>query len=548
MGLQAWPGDPGTAAEQWDKAYQLYSAAHSLRMNYYPGINAASMAVLLGRDGMARHLASDVRGQCLPLAGEAEAGKAEDDPYWLASTLGEACLILLKLDEAVLWYNRAAALGRADGRFGDMGATLKQLRLLAGPLKLDPALVPRLFPMPRVAVFAGHMVDAAGRDPARFPETLVPRVKREIRAWLDLQDIEVGFASAACGSDLLFLEALLERGGEAHVILPYDEESYCRDSVAVSGKVCSDRFQHVLHGPNRAVVQQLSGRPLKFGEVAYDYASQILHGLAIMHAEQLSTELRRLAVWDGKPGEGPGGTTDVVNHWSRLGHPIDVIPVPEVQPATPLDRLGWTIPSPFAARAGARGTGPNAFGTQVVALLFADVVHFSRLDEQQIPIFVDEFLQMTADLLDRGGFSTEKRNTWGDGLYVVFDHIRDAAQFALDLCDGVKATDWAKKGLPATLGLRTALHAGPVYRCTDPVTRRPNCIGSHVSFTARLEPVTPPNEIYASQAFAALAVAEGLADFACRYVGHLHLPKNHGVYPIYHVTRSAVASPPSTAS
>jgi hypothetical protein len=56
--------------------------------------------------------------------------------------------------------------------------------------------------------------------------------------------------------------------------------------------------------------------------------------------------------------------------------------------------------------------------------------------------------------------------------------------------------------------LRIALHAGPVYSCIDPVTGNPNYIGSQVSHAARIEPVTPPGQVYASQAFAALAAAQ----------------------------------------
>jgi hypothetical protein len=100
-------------------------------------------------------------------------------------------------------------------------------------------------------------------------------------------------------------------------------------------------------------------------------------------------------------------------------------------------------------------------------------------------------------------------------LFLVFEGIGDAGRCALDLADCVRSTDWKSKGLPGNLSLRTALHAGPVYLCTDPVTRLPNCIGTHVSHAARIEPITPANEVYASEAFAALAVAQGSTEFTC---------------------------------
>ena len=40
------------------------------------------------------------------------------------------------------------------------------------------------------------------------------------------------------------------------------------------------------------------------------------------------------------------------------------------------------------------------------------------------------------------------------------------------------------------LSLRIALHAGPVYKFTDPVTGDRSSGGTHI--TARMEPITPP--------------------------------------------------------
>jgi hypothetical protein len=112
-------------------------------------------------------------------------------------------------------------------------------------------------------------------------------------------------------------------------------------------------------------------------------------------------------------------------------------------------------------------------------------------------------------LVSRMAFSTSSM------LLLAFEGIGDAGRFAVDLSDCIRSTDWKSKGLPENLGLRTTLHAGPVYLCTDPVTQLPICIGTHVSYTARIEPITLANEVYASEAFAALAVAQGITEFAC---------------------------------
>jgi class 3 adenylate cyclase len=157
------------------------------------------------------------------------------------------------------------------------------------------------------------------------------------------------------------------------------------------------------------------------------------------------------------------------------------------------------------------------------------------LTEDELPLFVRHFLGAIGELATTSQHAPVMKNTWGDGLYFVFNGVRDAGRFALELCDRVASTDWTEKGLPKDLNLRIALHAGPVYSCIDPVTRQPNYIGTHVSRAARIEPITPPGQVYASQAFAALASAQHVTEFTCDYVGQTPLAKGYGIFPTYHV-------------
>ena len=101
----------------------------------------------------------------------------------------------------------------------------------------------------------------------------------------------------------------------------------------------------------------------------------------------------------------------------------------------------------------------------------------------------------------------------------------------------MRNVDWTAHGLPKDLALRIGLHAGPAYACIDPVTERLNYLGAHVSRAARIEPITPPGEVYASRAFAALARAERNADFVCGYIGQTSLGKFSETVPLYVVHR-----------
>jgi hypothetical protein len=67
----------------------------------------------------------------------------------------------------------------------------------------------------------------------------------------------VGYSSAACGSDILFLEAMLDRRGEVVVVLPYEREQFIRDSVTViPDSKWRTRFERVLEHATRVVTPQ----------------------------------------------------------------------------------------------------------------------------------------------------------------------------------------------------------------------------------------------------------------------------------------------------
>ena len=81
------------------------------------------------------------------------------------------------------------------------------------------------------------------------------------------------------------------------------------------------------------------------------------------------------------------------------------------------------------------------------------------------------------------------------------------------------------------------MHAGPVYGAREPLQERWNFFGSHGNQAARIEPITSPGNVYASEPFAAMLLADPRNRLDCRYVGVIVLPKEFGSYPIYHIKR-----------
>jgi len=515
------------------RAAKTYAEAYRTSGGYWSGINAATMNLLVGQTAQANELARKVRVECLK---EVEASRG--DSYWQLAALGEAALILRDLSQAGKWYGRAAKKGR--NRFGDLQSSRRNARLILQHWNEDLGWIDNYLRIPGVIVFAGHMIDRPDRTRPRFPLQLEPLVAKEIRRKLDELKPGFGFSSAACGSDILFLEAMLDRGAEVSIVLPYNEEEFIRDSVEIGldSKKWRARFDNILARAARIITA--SNQRLEIGGVSYEFCNQLVLGLATIRSRQLETRLIPLAVWNQQLGDGPGGAASVVQNWRSLGYNPEIVDLAEI------GRRSGSLSTVDAAVSDLRNQSSHRhtlasenFRSRIVAILFADAVGFSRLSEPEVPRFVQHFFGAIAHLMEKFSGSIIANNTWGDGLYFVFSEIDLAGEFALQLAELATTTDWAVKGLRAELNLRIALHAGPVYEFDDPITRRRNYSGTHVSRAARIEPITPPGQVYASEAFAALAVACRAKNFTCDYVGQTPMAKGYGTLPTYHVRSRA---------
>ena len=470
---------PEEARPHLEAAERLYREAYDLSQGFWSGINAATMALLLGHADAARHLTQRVQAQCLEVLAQ-----PQDDPYWVLATLGEAALLLGEIDASVRWYRQAVEA--APGQYGRFQSTRRNARLILDRTGRDPALVEACFQIPRLVIFHAHEEphgDCGAAQPSPAEEAAL---KARIRDLTHSLDCGFGFASPGCLHDLLFLEVLLEQQEEVHIVLPYEQEAFLSD-LARGSLPWAERCRQVLARASEVVVA--SRDRLDPTAASETYTRLYLEGLAQLGAERWGSEVRSL----------------------HLAAPSTPVHRPRAHPEAP----------PMALR----------------AMLFADTVHFSHLSESQIPAYLDHFLGSIAEVLETTSHQPLLKNTWGDALYLVFSGVQEAGGFALELCERIGSRDWTLEGLPESLGLRVALHVGPVWTCPDPVTGHPNCFGSHVSWAARMEPVTPPGLVYVSQAFAALAMAQGVRDFAFDYVGQVPLPKGFGTYPTYHLRR-----------
>jgi class 3 adenylate cyclase len=525
--------DPEEKRKNLKTSFQLYFEGYKRNRGYYSGINAASMGLIYGEKKQARQIAQDVKDLCLKSL--AELAPDSGERYWLEATLAEAELILGNLSRAETYYRK----GGTDTGMSSVviSRTRAQARLLLEHLGEDPHRLDACFKLPRIAVFSGHMFDTPARKQPRFPFALQEAVRAELRARLAELNVQVGYSSLACGGDMLFTELLIERDGEVNIVLPFRKDDFIRASVDIlPGGNAVKRFENVIK--DAASVTTLSELGDASDGAAYDFCNQALSGLALLKSRFLGMDVVPLVIWDERPGGGRGGTQTFVDYWQdkQQAH-VEVIPLQKhlatykVQPAR-------EPAAPAATGSGGATTSTPGVGQEIKAMIFADIVGFTRLHETQIPSFVTHFLGKVAELMDQLPHPPIHKNTWGDAVCAVFDQVSDAGIFALNMRDLVRNTDWSQFGLPRDLNIRIALHAGPVFPCYDPVLKKLTFNGSHVNRTARIEPIAEEGQVYASEAFAALATADGVKEFMCDYVGTKQLAKKYGAIPVFLVRRT----------
>jgi class 3 adenylate cyclase len=513
-------------------ARNLYLKAFRFSRGYYSGINAASLSLVLGDPDTARRISKLVVRICM---GEQRRSGAGD--YWVAATLGEAHLLLGRQQEAARFYDRARGLARTN--YAQLASTRRQLTLLARYMAVDEAVLAGMR-IPPVVAFTGHLLDAPGRPSPRFPPDAAPAVKRAIEGLLQSLGAGIGYSSAACGADVLFLEALQARGGESNVVLPFDREDFSAASVAFAGEEWIRRAAQVLE--KSIHVEQATRGSYGADDLLFHYANSLIMGKAILRSRSLETEPHLIAVWDGRDNRAVGGTAEFIRIWRSFALPLTVIDSRTGETAQPGSRAGARVRvSRRAGLLGApRGCPPGREVRRgIVAMLFADMVGYSRLAEEQFPRYIEGFLGTVALRLKGSASRPIFRNIWGDAMMFVFRDLLDAARYAVELRDLVRTTAWQEKGLPQELAVRIGLHVGPVYYAREPVLGRLNFFGTHVNQAARIEPITRAGNVYASEQFAALLLTQPDSGLDCRYVGEIVLPKEFGSYPIYHIRRTS---------
>lgn len=481
---------------QYERLFQRYGGV-------YGAINAATMTRVSGDAAGAAARASAALALPTPV------GLVGEGAYYEAASRAEARFLTGDLDAAQEGMSRAIAF--APTAYAARASTLRQFEMLCRETGADPAWLEPFRP-PACAHFTGHILDPTGTalcDPA---------LRQRVDDVLASQSIGFGYGGLAAGGDIIFAESLLAAGAELHVVLPVEERSFVAVSVAPFGDGWVNRFERCLS--QASSVRFASTDPYLGDEQVFAYSSQFAMGCAVLRAQTLATNAVQLAIWDGHAGAGPAGVHADLTYWSRSSRRRTVIEIER--------------PRPSPRSPGGAGDPRRA----MKAMLFADIQGFGALRDDQIPVFVDSVMGRLATAIEALSARPVHVETWGDGLFLVFDEPIDAALAALALLEAHRAQDLRALGLPRTLGLRIGGHYGPVHLRTNPVTKTPAVMGAHVVVAARIEPDVAPGSVCVSEALAGALATFHDDKVRCGYVGRTQGRKGFSATPIFSLTRA----------
>ncbi|MDD2734759.1 MAG: hypothetical protein PHF56_12520 [Desulfuromonadaceae bacterium] len=134
----------------------------------------------------------------------------------------------------------------------------------------------------QVFLFSGHMIDAPDRSEPRFPATQEAAAARAIRDILDRLDAgseDLALCSGACGGDILFTEACLQREAQLEMQLPFAIPAFLEKSVTFAGESWRTRFYAIKN--NRLTT--LFIMPDKAHEKKYDEKNRKLETYPLLN-------------------------------------------------------------------------------------------------------------------------------------------------------------------------------------------------------------------------------------------------------------------------
>jgi hypothetical protein len=175
-------------------------------------------------------------------------------------------------------------------------------------------------------LFTGHMIDKEGRALPRFPASKEAIVRNEIKKELSKEKQVIkeklkGIAGGACGGDILFHELCLELNIASEIFLALAVKDFKNSSVSFAGKDWEDRYEKLV---KRLPVHVLPESKANDRNNVWERANVWMLESALKNGGENMT---LIALWDGKPGDGGGGTEHMIKVAREHGAKTKIIDI-----------------------------------------------------------------------------------------------------------------------------------------------------------------------------------------------------------------------------
>jgi hypothetical protein len=171
-----------------------------------------------------------------------------------------------------------------------------------------------------VIASAGRRVDAQDAKVARFPPERLAQVAEEIQTALQRLEATVLVSSAACGADILALEAARQLGIRRRVVLPFDRDQFRETSVVDRPGAWGSLYDSLLDEIERQGDEVVLGLDADDDAVWTTTNNHILEEAKAI-ARNLGSSLGVLVVWDGESR----GPDDVTAHFLRKAQDANLL-------------------------------------------------------------------------------------------------------------------------------------------------------------------------------------------------------------------------------
>jgi hypothetical protein len=181
-----------------------------------------------------------------------------------------------------------------------------------------------------ILALAGRRIDPLDASPSRFPLANSVMVRERIIALMTATQTTALVCSAACGADLLALEAARELALDCYIVLPFSEHRFRITSVIDRPGEWGPIFDRAIERAEAMENLFILDLP-EADDASFLIVNRAILGQARVLARSNAQPLEAVLVWDGRPRDAADITAAFGEEAKSLGIPlreVSTLPAP----------------------------------------------------------------------------------------------------------------------------------------------------------------------------------------------------------------------------